>query len=186
MPTEPAESSRRDRIADAVIDVLGRHGSRGLTHRAVDRQAGLSSSSTSYYCPTRAELVKLGAERLAARDGEMIAALFDATPATPQGLLASILCAWLSGDTLVLTRARLELFLLGRSDPELAQTLRSIRANFVELAAMITIDKANAEFLVAALDGIVLAECCLGDGDVSMVRAEQLVVPLESFLRASL
>ena len=49
---------RRERIADAVIIVLGEQGSRRLTHRAVDHQADLSPGSTSYYFRTRADLLE--------------------------------------------------------------------------------------------------------------------------------
>ena len=41
--------SRRALIADAAISTLARDGMRGLTHRAVDRAAGLPEGSASYY-----------------------------------------------------------------------------------------------------------------------------------------
>ena len=55
--------SRRTDIADAAITTLAREGMRGLTHRTVDRTAGLPESSTSYYFPTRQALVKAVVER---------------------------------------------------------------------------------------------------------------------------
>jgi DNA-binding transcriptional regulator YbjK len=45
--------SRRALIADAAISTLARDGMRGLTHRAVDRTAGLPEGSASYYFRTR-------------------------------------------------------------------------------------------------------------------------------------
>lgn len=50
--------SRRDQLADAGITVLAREGSRGLTHRAVDRESGLPSGTVSNYFRSRAELVE--------------------------------------------------------------------------------------------------------------------------------
>ena len=48
--------SRRAEIADAAISTLARDGMRGLTHRAVDRAAGLPEGSASYYFRTRQAL----------------------------------------------------------------------------------------------------------------------------------
>ena len=57
--------SRRAEIADAAISTLARDGMRGLTHRAVDRAAGLSEGSASYYFRTRQALLTATVERLA-------------------------------------------------------------------------------------------------------------------------
>lgn len=60
--------SRRDVIADAAITTLAAAGMRGLTHRAVDRAAGLSEGSTSYYARTRAALIHIVLDRLVELD----------------------------------------------------------------------------------------------------------------------
>ena len=60
--------SRRALIADAAISTLARDGMRGLTHRAVDRTAGLPEGSASYYFRTRQALLQATVERLAERD----------------------------------------------------------------------------------------------------------------------
>ena len=60
--------SRRAEIADAAISTLARDGMRGLTHRAVDRAAGLSEGSASYYFRTRQALLTATVERLAELD----------------------------------------------------------------------------------------------------------------------
>jgi DNA-binding transcriptional regulator YbjK len=57
--------SRRALIADAAIAALARDGMRGLTHRAVDRAAGLPEGSASYYFRTRQALLQATVERLA-------------------------------------------------------------------------------------------------------------------------
>lgn len=51
-------STHRTHIARAVIVLAAGGGSRAVTHSAVDRHLGLPKGSTSYYCRTRAELVK--------------------------------------------------------------------------------------------------------------------------------
>jgi AcrR family transcriptional regulator len=54
MPTNP---ERRTRLTDAGLAVLAREGARGLTHRAVDREAGEPTGTTSNYFRSRAALV---------------------------------------------------------------------------------------------------------------------------------
>ena len=56
---------RRAVIADAAISTIARNGMRGLTHRAVDRAAGLPQGSASYYFRTRQALLQATVERLA-------------------------------------------------------------------------------------------------------------------------
>jgi tetracycline repressor-like protein len=55
-------------IGDAAIEVIAAEGMRGLTHRAVDRFAGLPLGSTSYYARTRAALLELTMARMVALD----------------------------------------------------------------------------------------------------------------------
>ncbi|HEX5298168.1 MAG TPA: TetR/AcrR family transcriptional regulator [Streptosporangiaceae bacterium] len=57
-------STRTRQIGDAAIAVLAEHGARGLTHRAVDRAAGLPAGTTSNYARTRAALLTLVLARI--------------------------------------------------------------------------------------------------------------------------
>ncbi|WP_246257483.1 TetR/AcrR family transcriptional regulator [Amycolatopsis anabasis] len=60
-----------DRIAligDTALEVIARDGMRGLTHRAVDRAAGLPAGSTSYYARTRLALLELAVARIVELD----------------------------------------------------------------------------------------------------------------------
>jgi AcrR family transcriptional regulator len=58
---------RRQRLADAGLAVLAREGARGLTHRALDREAGVPTGTASNYFRTRAELVHALADRIGQR-----------------------------------------------------------------------------------------------------------------------
>ncbi|WP_369198718.1 TetR/AcrR family transcriptional regulator [Streptomyces djakartensis] len=49
--------ARRNALLDAAIDVLAREGSRGLTLRAVDTQAGVPVGTSSNYFRNRDELL---------------------------------------------------------------------------------------------------------------------------------
>src|SRR6476469_5333345 len=50
-------AGRRDAVSAAAVQVLGTGGSRALTHRAVDRAAGVAEGTTSNYFRTRKALV---------------------------------------------------------------------------------------------------------------------------------
>ena len=58
---------RRRAIADAGLRVLAGDGARGLTHRAVDREAGVPIGTTSNYARSREALVGLLVERIGER-----------------------------------------------------------------------------------------------------------------------
>ena len=126
--------SRRALIADAAISTLARDGMRGLTHRAVDRTAGLPEGSASYYFRTRQALLQATVERLAElTSSDMLAgtALVDSAPAPSRpgqeldafgALTAALVDNWLtSGRERQL--ARYELSLEATRRPELRQTL---------------------------------------------------------------
>ena len=58
---------RRRALADAGLTVLAREGARGLTHRAVDREAGVPTGTSSNYFRTRGDLVGALVERIEQR-----------------------------------------------------------------------------------------------------------------------
>lgn len=60
-------TDRRERIADAVLDIVSANGIRALTHRAVDRHLDLPTGSTSYYFRTKRELLVAAVEHLTER-----------------------------------------------------------------------------------------------------------------------
>ncbi|WP_350280397.1 TetR family transcriptional regulator C-terminal domain-containing protein [Kribbella sp. HUAS MG21] len=64
----PRGADRRDAIADAAIHLVATRGLRGLTHRAVDAEAGLPPGSTSYYLRTRNALLTACVSRMLTRD----------------------------------------------------------------------------------------------------------------------
>lgn len=79
---------RRPLLADAAITILARDGSRGLTHRAVDREAGVPEGTTKNYYPTRHMILEAAAQRMADQHRAAVDQLRDTTPAgvTPHQL----------------------------------------------------------------------------------------------------
>jgi AcrR family transcriptional regulator len=64
----PLGEDRQAAIADAAIQLVATRGLRGLTHRAVDEEAGLPPGSTSYYLRTRGALLTACVNRMLERD----------------------------------------------------------------------------------------------------------------------
>lgn len=174
--------SRRALIADAAISTLARDGMRGLTHRAVDRTAGLPEGSASYYFRTRQALLQATVERLAELTStDMLAsAALIATAAGTDGaaaggaglpappgheldafgaLAAALVESWLtSGRERQL--ARYELSLEATRRPELRQTLvttgaaiRAVIAGRFAAAGVPEPDQRAADF-AAFIDGL--------------------------------
>jgi AcrR family transcriptional regulator len=90
VPTPPLGGERREAIADAAIHLVATRGLRGLTHRAVDAEAGLPPGSTSYYLRTRDALLTACVERMVQRD-------LAAMPMPPAADLPSLLTGLVVG-----------------------------------------------------------------------------------------
>jgi DNA-binding transcriptional regulator YbjK len=130
----PLGADRRDAIADAAIHLVATRGLRGLTHRAVDAEAGLPPGSTSYYLRTRSALLTACVNRMLARD-------VSATPAravsgSPVELLIQLVIG-LARDRPDDLIARYELSLEASRQPELRAAIdqggRQLRAMLAQL-----------------------------------------------------
>jgi DNA-binding transcriptional regulator YbjK len=160
-------SPRRQELMAAATRVTADQGLRGLTHRAVDREAGLSEGSCSAYYRTR-QALQLGlAEHVAGTLTEDVVALAaelqDCGPHEEQKteLTSQLILRWVRERHLLL--ARLELGLASARDPELAALMAEWRHRLVGVVASIIEARGHeeaeerAEILVAALDGVLLA-----------------------------
>ena len=169
-PTSEELSPRQREILAAATTVLAQQGNRGLTHRAVDRQAGLSEGSSSAYFRTREALLgALGdfvADQLAA-DVDALGQRLSYCPGDHEravGEVSRLFSRWLGRPDLL--AARLELTVAATRDPALAERFRVWRDDLVGMVreVMQRADKdggASAETLVAALDGVLLASLVL-------------------------
>jgi DNA-binding transcriptional regulator YbjK len=130
---------RRRVLCDAAIEILALEGARGLTHRKVERQAGLPDGTTSSYFRTRSALLQATAERVA----ELDAAEFEAvtrelpqseTATTTLSLLAQMVMRSATGIGLDRSRARYELAFHSHRDAVLRRALEDTIAGFVALS----------------------------------------------------
>ncbi|MBB4981927.1 TetR/AcrR family transcriptional regulator [Streptomyces nymphaeiformis] len=71
-PAPESPVSRAERIGDATLALLVERGMRGLTHRAVDEQAGLPQGSTSNHARTRQALLEAAVRRQVEREAEVL------------------------------------------------------------------------------------------------------------------
>lgn len=116
---------RRAAIAQAAIDILGEQGSRGLTHRAIDKHLHYPEGTTSAYFRRREDLVMATVKALFDDDFQRIRKLFD-TLLAREAVDARTLAHWFA-QTLTMVRrqqgpvrmlARYECFLLAKRHPE--------------------------------------------------------------------
>ena len=83
--------NRRDQLLDAAIEVIGEHGMRALTHRAVDRAAGVPTGSTSNYFRTSDALLDAVVERFVVRERANFEAIAAAVgPGDPDQLARAV------------------------------------------------------------------------------------------------
>ncbi|WP_432843081.1 TetR/AcrR family transcriptional regulator [Dactylosporangium sp. CA-092794] len=118
--------TRRERLLDAAIEVIGTGGIRALTHRAVDAAAGLPAGSASNLYRTRDALIDGVVERFAERERsnwEQIAS--GVLPTGPEELAEVLtLAARLStGPQRALTLSRYAILLESAIRPELRAQL---------------------------------------------------------------
>jgi len=183
--------SRRAEIADAAITTLARDGMRGLTHRAVDRAAGLPEGSASYYFRTRQALLQATVERLAELDS---AEMLPSTGLPMQAghelnafavAAAAIIENWLTAGR-ERQLARYELALEATRRPELRDALvasgaaiRAMVASRFAAAGIRQPDQRAADF-VAFVDGLVFDQIA-GAGARNLTSAD-LVAAIRALL----
>ncbi|WP_199514707.1 TetR/AcrR family transcriptional regulator [Nucisporomicrobium flavum] len=187
-------STRHRLVADAALDVLAEHGSRGLTHRAVDTAAGLPPGSTSYYYRSRAALLSACVQRLVEDDHAELDALAPVvTAADPEALsraLAQLLHRWLtSGRRRHLARYELTLESVRRPDvaADLHRSGDGLRRRIAEVLAGLGAGDPprQARWLVACIDGI-LFDAIAGAESAKPLDAAQLDAAARDLISAVL
>ena len=83
--------NRRELLADAAIEVLAREGGRGLTHRAVDREAEVPEGTTKNYWPTRESVFVAVARRVSEQHVEAMNLVREQAP---EGLAVEHVASW--------------------------------------------------------------------------------------------
>lgn len=166
-PQVPTLSPRRRQLLDAALHTLAEWGLKGLTHRAVDRRAGLPEGSCSAYWRTRQALQAALTEYVARAlldDVDELAARIQASGADHDvsiGGAVELFQRWLDQREMLV--ARLELTMAASRDPELRHLLAGHRSRLIAVVEQIMTaagtdqGPARAEAVVASFDGILLS-----------------------------
>ena len=180
-------SPRRREILAAATTVLAQQGNRGLTHRAVDREAGLPEGSSSAYYRSRGALLGALSDFVADRLSADVAALgvrLATCPGDHERAVAEVsrlFSRWLDEPDLL--AARLELTVAATRDAGLAERFALWRDDLVAMVRGVMSNAgkdggASAETLIAALDGVLLTSLMLpphGRRDFVSESVEQLL-----------
>jgi DNA-binding transcriptional regulator YbjK len=159
-------SARQQTLLAAAVRVVARGGLRGLTHRAVDTEAGLPQGSCSAYMRTRLALLTRLTEYVTAHYAHDIQELAQRIAQHPpvEGYAVrettAMLRSWLQEPEMLL--ARVELSLEGSRQPEIAQIAQAQLHQLEDVVeqAMTSVGhehcKARAVTLIASLDGVLM------------------------------
>lgn len=162
-------AARQELLLRSAITVVGRTGMRGLTHRAVDREAGMPEGTCSVYYRTRLALLTALAGFVAAAMNADVQALGESlpTPAADEGVARAIdattemLLRWSEHPELIITIS--ELALEAVRTPSLSEPIIAWRLDLTQVVEEIVCRRTEqpaarlrAEAIVASLDGVVL------------------------------
>jgi DNA-binding transcriptional regulator YbjK len=121
---------RREVLLEAAVRVVAQQGMRGLTHRAVEMEAGVPHGSTTYYFGTRRDLLvalmvhirESGEKAMEPIARGLTLTLADRSKPIDLDALASALIAWLDASS-EMELARYELQVTAARDPEMKQLM---------------------------------------------------------------
>lgn len=151
-------ADRRTLLADAALAVVSAQGLKGLTHRAVDAQAGVAVGTTSNYFRNRAALVAAAVDRVEEQDNRLLQqGALEVPTSVPAlaGQLATAVMA-LAHENAELTRTRFVLA-LDQPDAVAAGHERMLSALAQVLETMGIPDaRARAEAVADYSDGLAL------------------------------
>lgn len=173
MPPSPGFTARQLELLEAAVRVVSDAGLRGLTHRAVDLEAGLGQGTCSAYMRTRLALLTRLTEYVVhalASDIDAVTREIESRPDDPGLALTAtsgLLRGWLRRPALLVTRMELSLEATRQAD----------------LAALL---RAHGERLVAVVQHAVTSAHPDWADDVAALRASTLVAALDGVLLRSL
>jgi AcrR family transcriptional regulator len=182
-------TSRRARLLDAAIGVLGGGGVRAVTHRAVDAEAGVGVGSTANYFSSRDSLFEAIVERFVERERanfqEVAAGVWPTSPAELGRVLAQVVVDSTTTER-TLTLSRYALLVESANNPglrtRLADSGAGVSAWFMNWLRLV--GSPNPAYHVHVignyLTGLVLHQLAIPDPHFD--PTEELVSLLESLI----
>ncbi|MGG5258087.1 TetR/AcrR family transcriptional regulator [Phycicoccus avicenniae] len=162
----PAPTGRRAELLAAAVEVVADAGLRGLTHRAVDRRAGLPEGTCSAYLRTRGALLVALAEHVGGALEDRVSALSEeladcmGDPDAVAAAVTELTLGWVREPSLV--RAQAELSLEAARQPELMEVFERWRRGLLATVeglgerAGAPEPSDDAVVLVAAVEGLLV------------------------------
>lgn len=194
-PAQIRFTARQEQLLAAATRVVARGGMRGLTHRAVDAEAGLPEGSCSAYMRTRAALLTRLTEYVTSQFALDISDLTQRIEehATVDGYVVretlAMLRSWLQDTDLLLVR--MELTIEGARQPAVAEILQVQWVQLVQIVehAMEATGKEHspvrARTLLAAIDGVLLRAVREDPSDRAQFLRESLELLMTSLVGKS-
>jgi DNA-binding transcriptional regulator YbjK len=157
---------RREALLEAAVRVVAKQGMRGLTHRAVELEAGVPHGSTTYYFGTRRDLLvalmifmrERGEKAIEPITRGLTLTLADRSKPVDLDSLAGALIAWLDASA-EMELARYELQVTAARDPEMKQLMTENCDVFRQMCIPIVIacgskdPERDSHVVQAAVDG---------------------------------
>jgi AcrR family transcriptional regulator len=161
------------------VDVLGSGGSRALTHRSVDRAAGVAEGTTSNHFRTRAALIAGALQFISAAESAPLGDLLPAGGLTVDALVAvsAERVDFLLGAGRTLTLARHALFLEAAWNPELRPDLIAESQRWWDLGTTLLTQlgcpepRRRSRWLFAYIDGLLADQLARPDPDFDAAAA---------------
>ncbi len=166
-------AERRTRLLDSAIQVVGRSGLRGLTHRAVDREADVPEGTCSVSFRTRLALLTALTEHVTDRLARDVAALADGLPdlsEQPDAVIdqtTALLLRWSQHPALIVTVS--ELGLEAVRTPSLRDEANRWRERLADVVGAVVerggrpAPQLRAQAVVASLEGVALSALTVPD-----------------------
>jgi AcrR family transcriptional regulator len=146
VPTRTSQQERsratQRRLLEATVECLAEHGWSGTTTTLIVRKAGVSRGAALHHYPTKAALVLAAVEHLAGRRAEQIRVDAGQLPPGRIDQVIDLLAAAFTGPLYV---AALEVWIAGRSEPELRRALVSLEARVGRELHRLAVDLLRAD-----------------------------------------
>ena len=154
------ESGKRQRILDAVLALLSRHGISGVSMRAVAREAGVALGLVNYYYADKVTLICAALRRIEEQDVALVAPDPDRSPAEN---LSAALCRVADSEFLTTEYLshRLQLWSLAQAHPDFEE---------INTAAQIRYRRGLATLIRAARPDLSEAEADRRATDIDVVQ----------------
>lgn len=183
------QPDRRDQLLDETLALVSEGGLGAVTHRAVERAAGVPHGSVTYHFGSRDDLIDALVERMVATCAAQVSEIAHSVSMALAGpaargdgggldvdAVAEALIGWMDGTRQV-QLARLELELAAARDPRLRRRMTEAAQIFWRMCEPIVLamgseaPQLDARAMGAAVDGLLLDHLAHDPVDPAVVRA---------------